>query len=166
MEFFAVIFLGWTRGFGTKASKFTDAQKAFVLKQGEKGTAVAQGRINHLERMGLVTRSKAGVAFALDMKQRPETLQRSKDEIRSYWDLERAAEFSQLGAKAEPELKPPRETRLPSSSEICAPLPPNYPEIVNRIFGHLQYSVFIVVIGAGDGNRTHDIQLGKLTFYL
>jgi len=21
-------------------------------------------------------------------------------------------------------------------------------------------------IGAGDGNRTHDIQLGKLTFYL
>ena len=22
------------------------------------------------------------------------------------------------------------------------------------------------IVGAGDGNRTHDIQLGKLTFYL
>jgi hypothetical protein len=43
---------------------------------------------------------------------------------------------------------------------------PNYHEIVIGIFGLLQYSVFIVVIGAGDGNRTHDIQLGKLTFYL
>jgi len=60
--------------------------------------AVARGRINHLERMGLVTRSKAGIAFAPDMKQRLDTLQRSKDEIRSYWDRERTAAFSQRGA--------------------------------------------------------------------
>ncbi len=42
LEFFAVIFLGWTRRFGMKASKFTDAQKAFVVKQGEEGTPVAE----------------------------------------------------------------------------------------------------------------------------
>ena len=60
--------------------------------------AVARGRITHLERMGLVTRSKAGVAFVPDMKQRLDTLQRSKDDIRSYWDRERSAAFSQRGA--------------------------------------------------------------------
>ena len=67
--------------------------------------AVARGRVNHLERMVLVTRSRAGVAFAPDMKQRLDNLQRSKDEIRSYWDRERSAAFVQRGAKAEPELK-------------------------------------------------------------
>jgi len=67
--------------------------------------AVARGRITHLERMGLVTRSKAGAAFAPDMKQRLDTLQRSKDEIRSYWDRERTAAFGQRGAKAGPELE-------------------------------------------------------------
>ena len=73
--------------------------------------AVARGRVNHLERMGLVTRSKSGVAFAADMKQRLDTLQRSKDEIRSYWDRERTAAFGQRGVKAEPELKPTRESK-------------------------------------------------------
>lgn len=73
--------------------------------------AVARGRVTHLERMGLVTRSKAGVAFAPDMKQRLDTLQRSKDEIRSYWDRERAAAFGQRGAKAEPELKATSKTK-------------------------------------------------------
>ena len=73
--------------------------------------AVARGRINHLERMGLVTRSRAGVAFAAEMKQRLDTLQRSKDEIRSYWDRERTAAFGQRGVKAEPELKPTRESK-------------------------------------------------------
>jgi putative transposase len=34
--------LGWARRFGVKASKFTDAQKAFVIKQGEEGTPVAE----------------------------------------------------------------------------------------------------------------------------
>lgn len=67
--------------------------------------AVARGRVNHLERMGLVTRSRAGVAFAPDMKQRLDTLQRSKDEIRSYWDRERSAAFGQRERKAEPERK-------------------------------------------------------------
>jgi putative transposase len=42
LEFFAVIFLGWTRRFGMKATKFTDAQKAFVVKQGEEATPVAE----------------------------------------------------------------------------------------------------------------------------
>ena len=73
--------------------------------------AVARGRINHLERMGLITRSKAGVAFAPDMKQRLDTLQRSKDEIRSYWDRERTAAFGQRGAKTEPELKAPSKSK-------------------------------------------------------
>ncbi len=73
--------------------------------------AVARGRVNHLERMGLVTRSRAGVAFAADMKQRLDTLQRSKDEIRSYWDRERKAAFGQRGVKAEPELKPTLESK-------------------------------------------------------
>jgi len=60
--------------------------------------AVARGRVNHLERMGLVTRSRAGVAFAPDINQRLDTLQRSKDEIRSYWDRERSAAFGLRGA--------------------------------------------------------------------
>ncbi len=76
--------------------------------------AVARGRINHLERMGLVTRSKAGVAFAADMKQRLDTLQRSKDEIRSYWDRERTAAFSQRGA---PEHSVSKESEAAPSSQ-------------------------------------------------
>src|SRR3546814_11249099 len=35
LEFSAVDILGWARSYGMKASKFTDAQKAFVIKQGE-----------------------------------------------------------------------------------------------------------------------------------
>ena len=73
--------------------------------------AVARGRVNHLERMGLVTRSKAGVVFAPDLKQRLDTLQRSKDEIRSYWDRERTAAFSQRGAKAVSEMKAPSKSK-------------------------------------------------------
>src|SRR3546814_19735579 len=42
LEFSAVDILGWARRFGVKASKFTDAQKAFVIKQGEEGTPVAE----------------------------------------------------------------------------------------------------------------------------
>jgi type IV secretory pathway VirD2 relaxase len=76
--------------------------------------AVARGRINHLERMGLVTRSKAGVAFAADMKQRLDTLQRNKDEIRSYWDRERTAAFSQRGA---PEHSVSKESEAAPSSQ-------------------------------------------------
>ncbi len=75
--------------------------------------AVARGRVNHLERMGLVTRSKAGVAFAADMKQRLDTLQRSKDEIRSYWDRERSAAFGQHQTKAQPERKAPSKSKPP-----------------------------------------------------
>ena len=42
LEFFAAIILGQTKGFGMERSKFTDAQKAFVVKQGEEGTPVAE----------------------------------------------------------------------------------------------------------------------------
>ncbi|MBB3991699.1 putative transposase [Croceicoccus naphthovorans] len=42
LEFSAVDILGWARSYGMKASKFTDAQKAFVIKQGEEGTPVAE----------------------------------------------------------------------------------------------------------------------------
>jgi hypothetical protein len=73
--------------------------------------AVARGRVNHLERMGLVTRYKTGVAFAPDMKQRLDALQRSKDEIRSYWDRERSTAFGQRGTKAEPELRAPSKSK-------------------------------------------------------
>ena len=79
--------------------------------------AVARGRITHLERMGLVTRHKAGVAFAPDMKQRLDTLQRSKDEIRSYWDRERSAAFGQRGA---PEQSVSKESQA---------VPPPQPEV-------------------------------------
>jgi type IV secretory pathway VirD2 relaxase len=55
--------------------------------------ALARGRVIHLERMGLATRAKEGVIFAADMKQRLDTLARSRDEIRSYWDRERGKAF-------------------------------------------------------------------------
>ena len=42
LEFSVVDILGWARSYGMKASKFTDAQKAFVVKQGEEGTPVAE----------------------------------------------------------------------------------------------------------------------------
>ncbi len=44
LEFFDVSFLGWTRRFGMNASRFTDAQKAFAVKQDEEGTPVAENR--------------------------------------------------------------------------------------------------------------------------
>jgi hypothetical protein len=85
--------------------------------------AVARGRINHLERMGLVTRYKTGVAFVPDMKQRLDTLQRSKDEIRSFWDRERSAAFGQRQAQAQPELKAPDKSKPSRTvhSEISVP---------------------------------------------
>jgi type IV secretory pathway VirD2 relaxase len=57
--------------------------------------ALARGRVIHLERMGLASRAKEGVLFAADMKQRLDTLARSRDEIRSYWDRERGNAFGQ-----------------------------------------------------------------------
>ena len=36
------MFPGWDGAKAMKASKFTDAQKAFILKQGEEGTPVAE----------------------------------------------------------------------------------------------------------------------------
>ncbi|MFN9613628.1 MAG: hypothetical protein ACK57H_00095, partial [Hyphomonadaceae bacterium] len=104
--------------------------------------AVARGRVTHLERMGLVTRSKAGVAFAPDMKQRLDKLQRSKDEIRSYWDRERTAAFGQRGAKAEPELKAPSKSKPSrtvhpevSALEVVETQPPFDPTI-DRLTPH------------------------------
>jgi type IV secretory pathway VirD2 relaxase len=57
--------------------------------------AIARGRVIHLERMGLATRSAQGVTFAPDIKHRLETLQRSRDEIRSHWDRARGAAFGE-----------------------------------------------------------------------
>lgn len=42
VEFPVVSLLDWPRKYGMKASKFTDAQQAFVIKQGEEGTPVAE----------------------------------------------------------------------------------------------------------------------------
>ena len=41
VEFSAVDILGWARRFGVNASKFTDAQKAYVIKLSEEGAPVA-----------------------------------------------------------------------------------------------------------------------------
>jgi hypothetical protein len=57
--------------------------------------AIARGRVIHLERMGLATRSAQGVTFAPDLKRRLDTLQRSRDEIRSHWDRDRAKAFGE-----------------------------------------------------------------------
>jgi hypothetical protein len=37
LEFFASVLRGWEEQGAMKASKFSDAQKAFILKQGEVG---------------------------------------------------------------------------------------------------------------------------------
>jgi hypothetical protein len=57
--------------------------------------AIARGRVIHLERMGLATRSAQGVTFAPDIKRRLDTLQRSRDEIRSHWDRARGTAFGE-----------------------------------------------------------------------
>ena len=101
--------------------------------------AVARGRVNHLERMGLVTRSKAGVVFVPDMKQRLDTLQRNKDEIRSYWDRERMAAFGLRGA---PEQSVSKESQaVPSPQrEVDARLPvkaePSFDPTIDRLTPH------------------------------
>ncbi len=101
--------------------------------------AVARGRVNHLERMGLVTRSKAGVAFAADMKQRLDSLQRSKDEIRSYWDRERTAAFRLRGT---PDQSVSKESQAvpPPQTEIEARLPvkaePSFDPTIDRLTPH------------------------------
>ena len=41
LEFFAVISRGWEERRTMKASRFSDAQKAFILKQGADGVPVA-----------------------------------------------------------------------------------------------------------------------------
>jgi putative transposase len=42
LEFFAVFSLGWEERKTMKASKFSAAQKAFILKQGNDGVPVAE----------------------------------------------------------------------------------------------------------------------------
>jgi len=101
--------------------------------------AVARGRVTHLERMGLVTRSKAGVAFAADMKQRLDTLQRSKDEIRSYWDRERSAAFRLRGT---PDQSVSKESQAvqPLQTEVEARRPvkeePSFDPTIDRLTPH------------------------------
>ena len=38
-------------------------------------------------------------------------------------------------------------------------------KFLNRLFESCQRHRYIPVFGAGDGNRTRDVQLGKLAFY-
>jgi hypothetical protein len=71
--------------------------------------AIARGRVIHLERMGLATRSAQGVTFAPDIKQRLDTLQRSRDEIRNHWDRARGAAFGE------------RERDMPKAQQAFVP---------------------------------------------
>ncbi|MCZ8195659.1 MAG: hypothetical protein O9253_01180, partial [Aquidulcibacter sp.] len=101
--------------------------------------AVARGRVTHLERMGLVTRSKAGVAFTADMKQRLDTLQRSRDEIRSYWDRERTAAFRLRGTpdqsvSKESQAVPPPQTEIEARPPVKAE--PRFDPTTDRLTPH------------------------------
>src|SRR3546814_19453800 len=76
LECSAVDILGWARRFGVKASKFTDAQKAFVIKQGEEGTPVAE-----------VCR-KEGISQATYFNWKKKSAGRLHSEMRRLWELE------------------------------------------------------------------------------
>jgi putative transposase len=76
VEFSAVSFLGWARRFGVKASKFTDAQKAFVIMQGNDGTPVAD-----------ICR-KAGISQATYFNWKKEHAELTPSEMRRLRELE------------------------------------------------------------------------------
>lgn len=80
--------------------------------------AIARGRVIHLERMGLVTRTKEGIRFAADMKQRLAELARSRDEIRSYWDRDRGKSFEVRGHSRSEHQTPnmERDTATPNQA--------------------------------------------------
>jgi putative transposase len=42
VEFSVASFTGWAKSYGKKVTTFMDAQKAFVIKQGEESTPVAE----------------------------------------------------------------------------------------------------------------------------
>ncbi|CAN1528704.1 hypothetical protein MCERH10_01312 [Caulobacteraceae bacterium] len=52
--------------------------------------ALVRARVGHLESLGLATRSKQGVAFAVDLKARLDALQKSQDIMRSHWEEKRS----------------------------------------------------------------------------
>jgi hypothetical protein len=51
--------------------------------------ALVRARVAHLEGLGLATKSKQGVAFAPDLKDRLDALQKSQDIMRSHWEEKR-----------------------------------------------------------------------------
>ena len=51
--------------------------------------ALVRARVGHLEGLGLATKSKQGVAFAADLKDRLDALQKSQDIMRSHWEEKR-----------------------------------------------------------------------------
>jgi hypothetical protein len=51
--------------------------------------ALVRARVGHLESLGLATKSKQGVVFAVDLKARLEALQKSQDIMRSHWEEKR-----------------------------------------------------------------------------
>jgi hypothetical protein len=77
--------------------------------------AIVRARVAHLEALGLATRGRAGVTFAPDLKARLESLQRSRDEIRSHWDRTRAQAFGeqQHGKQSRPERSDRRAVPQP-----------------------------------------------------
>ncbi|MFN7497871.1 MAG: hypothetical protein ACK5SF_10750 [Hyphomonadaceae bacterium] len=51
--------------------------------------ALVRARVGHLESLGLATKSKHGVVFAVDLKARLDALQKSEDIMRSHWEEKR-----------------------------------------------------------------------------
>jgi hypothetical protein len=60
------------------------------------------------------------------------------------------------GKDAAPQNRPPAVSAIFPLTEVAEPSPAGRPKTSAQSFD---------LIGAGDGNRTHDIQLGKLSFY-
>ncbi len=56
--------------------------------------ALVRARVGHLESLGLATKSKQGVVFAVDLKARLDVLQKSQDIMRSHWEEKRTGGHS------------------------------------------------------------------------
>ncbi len=135
----------------TKANYWTDIDaKLSKLAQANEGVlpaselnrhdtfgAIARGRVIHLERMGLATRSTRGVTFAPAMKRRLDTLQRSRDEIRSHWDRVRGAAFGDqdvsLARQATKEIAKTTNDRSRQTVEVVAIGAPNFDPTTDRL---------------------------------
>jgi hypothetical protein len=101
--------------------------------------AIARGRVIHLERLGLATRSAQGVTFAPDMKRRLDTLQRSRDEIRRHWDRARGAAFGDreqdmpLARQATKEFSVTTNAQSLNQKEAIVMTDPKFDPATNRL---------------------------------